>query len=369
MANKNPTDAKYWKEYDGLQHAKHQLLKRYLGGWFPILGSWSGRVLYVDCHAGRGRHKTGHEGSPILALNVLLDHSHRDRILEDTKVNFVFCEIDEKKFRILSEEIEGLGDVPENIIIAPFQENYEQFLRATIVELKQRGQQLAPTFAFVDPYGFTIPMDLMNDLLEFPACELFINFMFRYVDLGINNESQKNNMDLLFGCTEWRGLTSAKIHDPRQRAESIIQLYSKQLKAKYVTHMYMRGENNALKYVLIHATNNKRGRELMKEAIWNIKPDGSFTAYERHRPEQLILIQPEPNLSPLEDRIWEDFAGEKVYANQLHEWIVGEIFRKTHLHKILRSYRNQKIIEAREYEGRFAFKHNPLFCFPKKRPK
>ena len=61
------------------------------GGWFPILGSWSGRVLYIDCHAGRGRHDAGQEGSPILALRVLLEHSHLNRILNDTEVNFIYC--------------------------------------------------------------------------------------------------------------------------------------------------------------------------------------------------------------------------------------------------------------------------------------
>jgi hypothetical protein len=29
-------DNKDWAEYDGLQHGKHQLLKKYLGGRFPV---------------------------------------------------------------------------------------------------------------------------------------------------------------------------------------------------------------------------------------------------------------------------------------------------------------------------------------------
>ena len=65
------TDEKYWSSYDGLQLAKHTILKRYLGGWFPKLTSAYDRVLYVDCHAGRGRHNTGQEGSPILGLEDL----------------------------------------------------------------------------------------------------------------------------------------------------------------------------------------------------------------------------------------------------------------------------------------------------------
>ena len=64
----NSTDESYWSDYTGLQHAKHQLLSKYLGGWFPILASANGRVIYIDCYAGRGRHASGHEGSPILAL-------------------------------------------------------------------------------------------------------------------------------------------------------------------------------------------------------------------------------------------------------------------------------------------------------------
>ena len=55
----NATNEKYWSEYTGLQEAKHELLSKYLGGWFPILAFSHGRVIYVDCHAGRGSHKTG----------------------------------------------------------------------------------------------------------------------------------------------------------------------------------------------------------------------------------------------------------------------------------------------------------------------
>ena len=363
---KNPTNARYWAEYNGLQHAKHQLLRKYLGGWFPILGSWSGKVLYIDCHAGRGRHKPGQEGSPILALRVFLEHSHRKRILDDTEVHFIFCEIGEDNYKYLCQEVEKLGDIPDNIIIAPHQKDYEAFLRENITKLRNQGQQLAPSFAFVDPYGFTIPMDLMNAFLDFSACELFINFMYRYVDMAIHNETQEENMNQLFGCNDWTKLVEIK--DSQVRAEGIIHLYAQQLKAEYVTPMYMKGENNALKYVLIHATNNKKGRELMKDSIWKITPDGSFTAYERNRPEQLILIQPEPDLSPLEDSIWRDFAGKEVFVNEMYDWLISELFCKSHLHQLLRCYRNSGVIKASKFGKKFAFRRNPLFSFPKQKP-
>jgi len=66
------TNPKYWKEYTNLQHVKHSLIRNYLNGWFPMLGSWAGRILYFDTHAGRGKHKGGQKGSPLVALDCVL---------------------------------------------------------------------------------------------------------------------------------------------------------------------------------------------------------------------------------------------------------------------------------------------------------
>jgi three-Cys-motif partner protein len=124
-------DDRYWAEYDGLQSAKHQLLKNYLGGWFPILASWRGRVLYIDCHAGRGRHKTGDEGSPILALRLLLGHKLRDRILSSTEVHFLLFENDQEHYSELCSQIDALGELPKNIYVHPYPEDYESHLKVS----------------------------------------------------------------------------------------------------------------------------------------------------------------------------------------------------------------------------------------------
>ena len=107
------TNKKYWAEYDGLQEAKHQLLRKYLNGWFPILTRFHGRVIYMDCHAGRGSHKTGHKGSPILALQGLLTHQRSIQILDSTKVQFVFFENNRTNYEHLWAEIKSLGQLPD----------------------------------------------------------------------------------------------------------------------------------------------------------------------------------------------------------------------------------------------------------------
>lgn len=159
------TDERYWAQYDGLQNAKHQLLTAYLDRWFPILARWSGRVLYIDCHAGRGRHRTGHEGSPILAMRRLLQHRLLPQILASTEVHFVFFEINPKNYALLGREIATLGPTPAGIDVHIHCEDYASVLRQVCEGLRSQERRLAPSFAFLDPYGFTLSMDLLNGLL------------------------------------------------------------------------------------------------------------------------------------------------------------------------------------------------------------
>ena len=89
------SNQQYWDEYSNLQHTKHRIIREYLNGWFPKLGLWAGTILYLDTHAGRGKHSSGKEGSPLVALRSLLEHKAKKRILENSHVNFVFIERDE----------------------------------------------------------------------------------------------------------------------------------------------------------------------------------------------------------------------------------------------------------------------------------
>ena len=360
------TDEKYWSEYTGLQRAKHQLLSKYLGGWFPILASANGSVIYIDCHAGRGRHTTGDEGSPILALQTLLSHQSSNRILRGTDLHFVFFETDQQNYDALLDEIRALGQLPAEVNVYPFREDYEAALRKTVANVRQRGQTLAPSFVFVDPYGFQLSMELLNSLLQFRGCELLINFMYRYIDLAIHNPDQANNMDTLFGCHDWSDLS--RINNLESRYRETIALFSRQLQAEFATHMNMMGTNNAPKYVLIHASNHPKGRNLMKDSMWAISPDGSFTAYERDNPSQLVLIEPEPDLQLLKNMLWTQFTGEQVHTKKIDNWSLYTSYREKHVRDIVRDYRKREIVDASGYRGRFGFDKNPLISFPAERP-
>jgi three-Cys-motif partner protein len=362
------TDAhpQYWEEYTNLQHIKHGLLRRYLGGWFPILSRWRGRVVYIDCHAGKGLHAGGQKGSPLIALEVLIAHKHMPNILENAKVYFLFIERDPANKQELETHL-AANPLPAKVRVEVVCEDFEKVIQGLIDHLRSNNLEMAPAFVFVDPYGFKLSMHLLAQLKAFERCELFVNFMWRYVDMAIHNASQEKNMDALFGRPDWRPLR--EITDPSERCEQAIQLFQAGLGARFMTWIKMLGENQAITYVLIHATNHQRGRELMKEAIWSIAPEGGFAARVSDNPQQEFLIQPEPNLGPLIDWLWHKYRSHTVKYSEIENELSRIIFLPKHLHKVIRMLRDTDQVQCGGYEGRFSFKQNPLIGFNPLPPK
>src|SRR5262245_26186783 len=111
------SNPKYWDDYSNLQRVKHELIREYLKGWFPkmTLGpTGTGRLLYIDTHAGRGKHMSGNLGSPLVALQTLLEHSSRSQILQNTEIHFNFIEGDEQNAITLKSELAG-HTLPKNV--------------------------------------------------------------------------------------------------------------------------------------------------------------------------------------------------------------------------------------------------------------
>lgn len=78
-------------------HAKHEILKKYLGAWFPILSTQSRRILYLNGFAGPGKYNDGSHGSQIIALNVAKEH----KLTLASEIIFYFIEKDKKRCRYL----------------------------------------------------------------------------------------------------------------------------------------------------------------------------------------------------------------------------------------------------------------------------
>jgi len=74
--------------------AKHEILRRYLSAWYPKLANSgrNSRLVVLDGFCGPGIYAKGEKGSPIIALETLLDHS---AFANWSATTFVFAFFDE----------------------------------------------------------------------------------------------------------------------------------------------------------------------------------------------------------------------------------------------------------------------------------
>ena len=149
MTSRSDLNPDYWSDYSNLQRIKHNLIRCYLGGWFAKLGSWAGRVLYFDTHAGRGKHLSGELGSPLVALTTLLEHQALERLLQNSNFSFFLIEKDDDNLRHLKEEIETLGKLPKGIHVQAMAGDFTERLEEVLRFLKDNRSRISPAAATV----------------------------------------------------------------------------------------------------------------------------------------------------------------------------------------------------------------------------
>jgi len=258
--------------------AKHRILEEYLKAWFPILSRYQQRVIFIDGFAGPGIYEKGEIGSPVIALECLMNHS-LGLCQRSTEFVFLFIESDAKRAKILEEIIAGkFPTIPKNVIIHIEHGDFETTMKGLLDSLEEKQKNLAPTFAFIDPFGYSgLPFNLVKRILAFSRCEVFINFAYNAINRFIETtDTREEVFDNLFGTTEWREIRNIK--DSDKRNQELTALYTKQLQtsSKYVRSFEMINDLNQVTYYLYFATNQIKGFEVMKSAMWRIDPRGSF---------------------------------------------------------------------------------------------
>lgn len=355
----------YWEDYTNLQKVKHSIIQRYLSGWFNIMATRNERILYFDTHAGRGKHASGEFGSPLVALQALLSHGLKDRILANCEVIFFFVERDGANLLALQQEIAALGQLPEKVKVCPIEGDCFGVLSDIVIDLRARDAQLAPAFFFIDPYGFSIPGKVLHELMSFPKVELFLNLIWRELDAQMYQQDKAGvckNIDELFMGQEWREITGIADHD--ERAQRAVNLLRQKIGATWATYLLMMRNHSAIRYILLHLSNHDKGRDLIKDCLWSICPqactEGSFFARKSEDYRQMQLLSADPDLSDL--RAWcEAKLRERPRRWQnLINYLRPELWKESHLNQTIREMRREGIIMPEDYRGKFSGKANPL---------
>lgn len=335
--------------------AKHELLRRYLGAWFPILASsgWHRRVLFLDGFAGPGVYADGEPGSPLIALATLVDHPHFER-LSSTEFVFIFVEADAQRYASLEETIAGFwsarqGGQPQNVRVELYNDEFADVAHQLVTLMREQKKQLAPTLAFIDPFGWSgVPLALIADLLSFDRCEVLFNFMFDSVNRFVADERPgiERHFADLFGTEEAEHRAAAsRIGD--ERKGFLRDMYMRRLHElggfRYVRSFeLMDVERGRTAYFLMFGTRHHKGLEVMKDAMWALDPvtGTRFTGFAGH---QQMLFEPEPNFAPLRAAILERFAGETVSVEKIERFVIEETDYKTTQYK--------RVLKALEVDG------------------
>jgi len=354
------SNQQYWDEYSNLQHTKHRIIREYLNGWFPKLGLRAGRILYLDTHAGKGKHSSGEEGSPLVALRTLLEHRAKKTIMENSKIDFVFIERNETSYKSLKNELDSIEYPKSRINIKIINYDSFEFLNDFCVELNKQNVHMFPCFMFVDPFGFKLRCDLLRQIMQHKKSELLVTIMWRELDMAIMNERKRKSLlkplNELFGCDDWLSITKNDNSD--SRAEMAVHLLRKQIGAKWQTYIKML-DNGRIRYLLLHLTNHDDGRDLIKNVLWNCSPEGGWFARKSDDPKQYRLFKPQPDQTPLRDWLIDKLTNRCYTWNELTELVREEIWLNKHLWDVIREMKNNNQIVATNFTGRFSQKANP----------
>ena len=317
--------------------AKHAILRRYLQAWAPILtqGGFP-EIMYVDGFAGPGRYSEGEDGSPAIALRAAL--SLRAQV--GATIRFVFVEKNEERAGALSEIVNDL-DTPDNFQIEVYGgESFETAFSKVLDTYNNAGRPLPPTFAFVDPFGWSgVPFSTVREIMSHRSCEVLVNFMYEEINRFLGHPDQEENFDTFFGTHEWR--EGVGLAGPQARNRFLHDLYGRKLRdaagAKYVRTFEMRNERDVVDYYLFYATNNILGLKKMKEAMWRVDQGGEFRFSDATDRNQAVLFGNEPRFDILERQLLAHFGGRDATVAEIEHFVLAETaFRETHYKQILK---------------------------------
>jgi three-Cys-motif partner protein len=344
------TGEKLWSIEPHTQ-AKHEILKNYLQAWFPILGRTPKHLIYLDGFAGPGMYKGGEEGSPVIALRTYLEHNQKENI--KAHIFFVFFEEKIQRANYLRTVIKGkFPELPRKCEYEVIDTRYESAMDYLFMLLERDKMNLAPTFAFLDPCGYSgLPMRLNKKLLKYPKCEVLITFMSGFINRFLSNEAI---LDELFGTDEWQQVHT--IIDPRDRKEFLIRLYKRQLSdiagAKYALTFEMVNRNNQTIYYLVFGTKHLTGLDRMKMAMTKVDRTGNFKFSDLKDPKQRLLIDysTEDHWVPAAAKlVFKKFSGQEVPVKSIQEFVLAEtpyLFKKSLILKYLEQADSPKILRV-----------------------
>ena len=327
--------------------AKHELLRHYLGAWYPVMASRERRVVFIDGFAGPGIYEAGEPGSPVIALRTLLEHQAFSR-LAGCEFVFHFIEAEEPRLKRLRAELDKFGALPSNVTVASHLGEFEQLARTLTSELGPTRLAGVPTLAFIDPFGVSgVSMDLVKEIVGSRKCELMLTLMVDTLNRFLDTPRILPHGERLFGTTDFSRVSEA----PRgMRVSELVGLYEEQLRRvagfRHTHHFKMLRSDNSIAYYIVYATKSSTGVEKFKAAMWKVDPSTGGRFSDRDYKQGSLLTGEFVERGRLKLDLLSAFRGKDATIAELEAFVIPKVFLVSHLKKALREMEKSGQLEA-----------------------
>jgi three-Cys-motif partner protein len=331
---------------DDHTEGKHLVLKEYLNGWFPILGRWNSRIVFIDGFSGPGEYGGGEKGSPIVALESIEKHKSSGN-LGSTEVVCLFIEGRRDRADHLRTLLDGRSNL-EGIKIGVRDGTFENNMSEMLDYIGEQNLRMAPAFVMIDPFGVKgSPMALIGRILANAKSECFISFMYEPIRRWHSQPEFEPHLTELFGTENWKQCLSMDEAEGKKRF--LHALFKDNLKARgarYVVNFELwKGQRHI--YTIYFATGHEKGCNLMKQAIWKVVQNDSFQ-FRGHNQQQLVLFGPDVDTAPLAAQLKQKFGSTPTPVETIERFVMTDetVFHTGHL--------RQKTLQPLEKAGRIA---------------
>lgn len=328
--------------------AKHDIYRRYLERWFPILLAGSNAypsVTYAEGFSGPGVYSGGEPGSPVIAMRALIDKVPADKGV----ARFVFLDDDNRCINLLRHTLRAaFPERPRSDTAMPVRivkGTCAARLEATLDETNSWGQ---PIFANLDSWGNApVPYRLLQRLAANVSSEvivtLFPQHFVRFVsDLGESGD------EVFGGSPHWRAIADLT---PEAKSRHILTCYRQALRAAgfpYLLDFELIPRKGQPLY-LIFGTGHPLGVRKMKDSLWEVdRTQGVGFRDPRDEQAETLFDVNHPLLGPLARLLLHKLqSAGRTRVEDLRKFALFEtVFRPEHVIRALKPLVDQGTLEV-----------------------
>ena len=301
------------------QHAaaKHEILRRYLGAWLPILGSAHPKLVIYDGFAGRGRYRDGEDGSPVLTFKRACEAVDAGRPQE---VSIRCVEYDRDNY----DHLKGvIGELHHEVVTIDARHDRFDVVANEVADYETSfaggSRPHTADILLRRPVRLLrIHLETLGRLLAVKRWEVLLTFMVRDMRRFLEQPNFEAPLTEFFGGDTWRECTGAE-----DREQCLLLRFSQTVRergiARFATpfRVFEDARRQTL-YYLVHLTNEPLGMREMKKAMVRTSPEMTFWPVTFRPPAQLALDTAEqPPYPELQHHLLATYGGQRMTFEEL----------------------------------------------------